>query len=96
MNNQTELYITVARFHSLLETAARNGGVWVSAAGGSANAAAGIISRGMGINYSEVHRVIDKVGGPYWYANAYHSGDPDECRFDMRTVAKAAMRVSAT
>jgi len=97
-----------ARFHALAKSAARNGGFWVSAGGGTANVVAGIIARATGASFEEAHRAMDLTGceawGEDWYA-VLASAMPwgydvipqrDDgtwwCRFDAGTVARAACR----
>ena len=85
----------IERFFSLAETAASNGGFWVSAAGGTANVAAGIIARRTGLSYEDAHLALDVVGGPDWYlwlAQIQPSYEWDDFRWDVRTVALAACR----
>ena len=99
--------IAAARFHALAQCAARNGGFWVSASGGTANVVAGEISRSTGSSYEEAHQALDATGPlawgeELWYAemayaqpwafDAYHEETPG--RWDARTIAKAACRLS--
>ena len=92
--------IAAARFHHLAAYAARHGGFWVSAGGGTRNVAAGIISRYTGCSYEEAHAALDAAGGPGWYADLAYSqpygwDNFDEetlesLRWDVRTIARAA------
>jgi len=86
------------KFFSLAATAARTGGFWVSASGGTANVAAGVLSRRLGISFEEAHEGLDRAGGPGWYerlarSQPYPYGDiPDHVRWDVGTIAAAAAR----
>ena len=101
MNANT--FVAVARFFSLAECAARNGGFWVSAAGGTANIVAGEISRATACSYSQAHEALDCIGkelhGEDWYAcladmQPWPALNPPEDggRWDARTIARAACR----
>lgn len=91
-----ETIIAAARFHRLAEVAARNGGFWVSAGGGTANVIAGEIARATGDLFHETHAALEHTGGQDWYSNMYQAqpfnGEPEGYRFDARTVARAACR----
>jgi hypothetical protein len=60
------------RFFKLAEVASRNGGFWVSAAGGTANVVAGVIASRCGIPVEDARRILDEAGrewaGRDWYA----------------------------
>ena len=96
----TAALIAAARFHALAATAARNGGFWVSAAGGTANVVAGEIARATGASYEDAHRALDVTAGEGWYyalacaqpwpMGAWHDDVPG--RWDARTIARAACR----
>ncbi|MBE0469577.1 MAG: hypothetical protein IBX55_08755 [Methyloprofundus sp.] len=98
----TQSLIAAAKFFSLAETAAKNGGFWVSAAGGTANAVAGVISRATGVTYEEGHHALDVMGrevfGADWYQyladiQPFRADDCDvPARWDARIVARAACR----
>jgi hypothetical protein len=100
----TNAFIAAAHFFSLAETAAANGGFWVSAAGGTANVVAGVISRATGVSYKDAHHALDVMGrevfGDCWYQQLadiqpfrwddWHDDVPG--RWDARTIARAACR----
>lgn len=100
----TNTLIAAARFFSLAETAAANGGFWVSAAGGTANVVAGVISSATGVSYEDAHHALDVMGreqlGEDWYSvladsQPWHCDDLDsaeEARWAARTIARAAVR----
>ena len=67
-----ELAARAARhFFRLAEAAARHGGFWVSAAGGTANVVAGVIAKRCGITFPDALRILNKAGqawaGRDWY-----------------------------
>ena len=72
MSNINNAARAARRFFKLAEVAARNGGFWVSAGGGSANVVAGVIARQCGISFEDARRILDQVGrewgGRDWYA----------------------------
>jgi hypothetical protein len=93
------------RFFVLAHTAASHGGFWVSAAGGTANVVAGEIARAIGVSFAAAHRALDAVGGSGWYQDLAemqpwpimeipydHDTDQWLCRWDARTIARAAVR----
>lgn len=92
----TRAMVAVARLEVLLAAATRNGGLWVSAAGGTANAMAVVITGHTGVGFIEAHRIMDSILGDGWYANLAnaqpHRGEPDDFRWSARTVALAACR----
>jgi len=93
----TTAFVAAARFHALAAAASRNGGVWVSAAGGTANVTAGIIARACRISFYAAHHALDVIGGEGWYqalfmAQPRVTGGPDYYRWDVKTVANAAVR----
>ena len=104
--NATVAVAAARRFFRLAECAARHGGFWVSAAGGTANVVAGCLARHFGISYEDAHLILDEVGrewaGQDWYATlAYIQPFPWDAgwcddvppgRFDARTIARAACR----
>lgn len=57
------------RFFRLAEVAARHGGFWVSAGGGTANVVAGVIARATGVSFEEAQRLLDEAGKE-WAARA--------------------------
>jgi hypothetical protein len=101
---KTNALIAAARFFSLAETAAANGGFWVSSAGGTANVVAGEISRATGVSFENAHRALNVMGneliGEFWYQELayiqpfrwddWHNDVPG--RWDARTIARAACR----
>ena len=103
----TNSLIAAARFFSWAETAAANGGFWVSAAGGTANVVAGVISSATGVSYEDAHHALDVMGrevlGDNWYqqlaeAQQWPRNDLDSAdgaRWDARTIARAAARFTA-
>ena len=104
---KTITLIAAARFFSLAETAAANGGFWVSAAGGTANVVAGVISSATGVSYEDAHHALDVMGrevlGDNWYqqlaeAQPWPMNDLDSAdgaRWNARTIARAAARFTA-
>ena len=96
--------LVAARFFSLAEKAAANGGFWVSAAGGTANVVAGEIARATGVSFDEAHHAIDVIGrehlGEDWYSvladlQPWRWDDLDSAegaRWDARTIAKVACK----
>ena len=58
-------------FFRLAEAAARHGGFWVSASGGTGNVVAGEIARRCGITFEDALRILNKAGqawaGRDWY-----------------------------
>ena len=59
------------RFFRLAETAAKHGGFWVSAAGGTANVVAGVIASRCGISFEDARQILEDAGrewaGDDWY-----------------------------
>lgn len=102
----TNALIAAARFHALAATAAANGGFWVSAAGGTANVVAGEISRATGVAFEDAHRALEVTAAsedwygdmaaaqPFGYGVIPFDDERDEwyCRWDARTIARAACR----
>ena len=100
----TNSLIAAARFFSLAETAAANGGFWVSAAGGTADVVAGEIARATDVTFEDAHRALDIMGkevmGDCWYqqlaeAQPWRWDDLDSAegaRWCARTIARAAAR----
>ena len=89
------------KFWRLTFTAARNGGIWVSAAGGTQNVAAGTISRMTGLSYNEAHDGIERHaphGDGSWASVEgcnpwpYMAMGDDVPRWDIETVARAAVK----
>lgn len=69
----TITFVAAANFFSLVEAAARHGGLWVSAGGGTARAAAGEIARRTGVSFDDALHALDVVGrdlvpGGGWYS----------------------------
>ena len=92
----TEVQQVALKVHSLLWTATDNGGLWVSAGGGTANVIAGELSRAMGCTFAAAHAALDAAGGKDWYGilardNSW-ADDFDEYRWDAKTVVNAALR----
>lgn len=50
------------RFFQLVGVAAKYGGFWVSAGGGTANVVAGVIARATGVSFEEALRLLDEAG----------------------------------
>ena len=99
--NFTSALIVAARFHGLAATASVNGGFWVSAAGGTANVVAGVISRATGVSFEDAHRALDATASSEdwyeelaaaqpWSIDAWHDEVPG--RWDAATIARAACR----
>ena len=92
------------RFFKLAVTAAKYGGFWVSAGGGTANVAAGVIARRCGVPFEVARNILSDVGqewaGEDWYMvlaeiqpwrwDDWHDDVPG--RWDVSTIAKAACR----
>ena len=92
-------------FFRLAVTAAKHGGFWVSAGGGTANVTAGVIARHFGISFDVARSILSDVGqewaGEDWYMvlaeiqpwrwDDWHDDIPG--RWDVSTIAKAACRV---
>lgn len=105
MNAQTKALVAAARFFWLAEAAAADGGFWVSAAGGTANVVAGVISSATGVSYEDAHHALDVMGveliGDCWYEqladmqpfgwNEWHDDVPGE--WDASDIAHAACRM---
>ena len=99
-----ETYKAAAIFFSLAEKAAKEGGFWVSASGGTANVVARLISRATGVEFEEAHRALCTMGihiyGECWYQHLadsqpfgwdeWHDSVPG--RYDVRTIAKVACK----
>lgn len=96
----TKAITAAKRFHELAEVAARHGGFWVSAGGGTANVIAGQIAQATGETFDQCLQALECASeyGPDWYAWLGQiqpfDGDPDSYRFDARTIARAACRNS--
>ena len=91
------------RFFKLAVTAAKYGGFWVSAGGGTANVVAGVIARHFGISFEDALDILAEVGqewaGEDWYIVLaeiqpfrWDGWDDIPGRWDARTVARAACR----
>ena len=101
---QTTAFKAAAHFFNFAEVAASHGGFWVSAAGGTANVVAGVISRATGVTYAQAHDALDAMGrhlmGEDWYCHLaaiqpWPWLDMDaaaDARWDAATLAKAACR----
>ena len=67
----TTAFYAARRFFRLAEIAAKHGGFWVSAAGGTANVVAGVIAGRCGIPFEDARRILDEAGrdwaGDGWY-----------------------------
>lgn len=93
----TDALITIiTHFFSLCSAAMENGGFWVSTGGGTANVAAGIISRYLDIQYADAHEALNIIGGDDWYVDLYwgqpHYDEPEYYRWDIDIIARAACR----
>jgi hypothetical protein len=105
---KTHALLRAARkFHVLAMTAAANGGFWVSAGGGTFRVAAGTIARELGVSFSAAQVALDKTGPEYWGTTQWYRAmadacpgrgqwEPDEFRWDITTVARAAARWAKT
>jgi len=103
MNQQFFARQAARRFFSLAACAARNGGFWVSASGGTANVVAGVISRETGVSFQDAHNALDDIGGEGWYEDMaamqpwpFGTIPVDEdgnwfCRWGVSTIARAAV-----
>ena len=97
---EDQLITTTIEFFKFADSAAKNGGFWCSAGGGTANVIAGTIARELGVRYEQAQRALDLVGGTGWYVNTcwdqpgtpFDGSDCNDFRFDAETVAKAACR----
>jgi len=75
----------------LLWAATENGGIFISAGGGTANVLAEGISRHCGVTFEEAHHLLNEYGERDWYALFYNKNRAWEVhRFDARTLTKAA------
>ena len=104
MSNNTKAFVAAARLHALAMVAAKNGGFWVSFAGGTANVAAGIIAKATGVTFDQAFHALDIMGKDLladdWYsiwafAQPWRYDDMDsaqDARFDIRTIARAAVK----
>jgi len=102
MQQQNPAAQAAANFFRLAGVAARHGGFWVSAGGGTANVVAGTIARATGVSFEAAHDALDTQGnailGEDWYgalaaSQPYRMEDAYEAsRWDARTVAWAAVR----
>jgi hypothetical protein len=105
---KTAVLLRAARkFHVLAMTAAANGGFWVSAGGGTFRVAAGTIARELGVSFDAAQVALDKTGPEYWGTTQWYRAmadacpgrgrwEPDEFRWDVSTVARAAARWAKT
>ena len=89
------------KFHQLAKTASRSGGMWISAAGGTANVIAGVIARAVGVSFEEAYHALDASGGANWYADLAYQQPwavdylPEHPRWDADLIARAACRAVA-
>ena len=98
---------TAEKFHRLAVVAAKNGGFWVSAGGGTARVVAGVIARATGVSFEEAMTALDEAapkvwgrpGG--WYIAMAESQpwpvayvpEPEEARWDARQLARYACQL---
>lgn len=100
-----QLYLVVYRFMDLAECAAKNGGIWISASGGTCIAAADVISKKLKLPLADVVDMIEyhveQVTGDdacYWWSHLQQispwsvEDSHERSRFDIKTVARAALR----
>jgi hypothetical protein len=104
MSNLAKAYNASRRFFELAAVAAKTGGFWVSAGGGTANVIAGEISRQFDVEFAEAKEILSNVGEDFfgtfeWYAEMAWCQPwspldvPDDLgRWDARLIAKAACR----
>lgn len=97
MKDQT--LVAAVHFFNLANCAAVNGGFWVSAAGGTVRTAAGIISRATGDSLHDAVEALDIIGrekqGEDWYCSLWAGMpqiDPEQFRWSVDTIAKAAVK----
>ena len=103
-NNIANAERAARHFFRLAVTAAKYGGFWVSAGGGTANVVAGVIARHFGISFDVARSILSDVGqewaGEDWYIilaeiqpwrwDDWHDEIPG--RWDVSTIARAACR----
>ena len=93
----------IKKFFSLAEVAAKNGGFWVSASGGTANVVAGEIARHTGETFEAAWTALDIVGRELypdgWYDQLFFSQPfgwdmdaAENARWDAALIARAACR----
>jgi len=104
MGNVAKACKASRRFFELAAVAAKTGGFWVSAGGGTANVIAGEISRQFDVEFAEAKEILSNVGEDFfgtfeWYAEMAWCQPwspldvPDDLgRWDARLIAKAACR----
>ena len=83
MENVEKAKRAARRFFRLAEVAAEYGGVWVSAAGGTAKVIANVIANHYNIPTEVARRILNEAGrewgGEGWYA-ALRNIQPQKCR----------------
>jgi hypothetical protein len=97
----TAAFIAADKFFNLAIAAAKNGGFWVSAAGGTASVVAGEIARATGVDFVGACQALDSMGKEYlgedWYSELAWMqpgyDDPEELRWDAREIAREACMV---
>ena len=96
-----QLYVAVARFVDLANCAARNGGIYITSSGGTCIRAAETIAAVLKTNLQDtidmIEYHVEQVTGDdvvYWWSDLQHQSPSniEDARFDIRTVAKAALR----
>lgn len=95
------MYNICVAFEHYAKTATRNGGFWVSPAGGTTNVVAGEIARATGYSFEEVVEYVDYFFGGnasqafICMAGNGHAPDAEwEPRFDARIIIRAAIRAA--
>jgi hypothetical protein len=99
---KTSTMVAAAKFHCIAACAAKHGGFFVSAGGGTANVVAGIIARATGDSFENAHDALLVTGGEGWYSalaeaqpfrwDAWHAIAPG--RWDAGLIARAAVRAT--
>ena len=89
--------LAAIEFFKITDVATANGGFFVSAGGGTANVAAGIISKKCNIEYDVAHEILDWCGGQDWYGDLFWAnGGPsaiehaEDFRWCIASIAKLA------
>jgi hypothetical protein len=97
--------IAAKNFFRLAIYAARHGGFVVSECGGTANIIVGILSEKTGVTYKEAHAILNSAGkkvlSDTWYCDLalnqpWHwlGAREDEARWNIRTITKAACKLT--
>ena len=91
----------IGTFFELSYVAAKKGGIWVSASGGTANAIAHQLYKAVDLSFEDALMIVNVVGSAEfrhscdinWYNSFYHLGSSDP-RWDICTILRAAARAN--